>query len=81
MGTIALWLSPLCHNVVGIEENKEAVLDGKANALLNNLNSVEFIEGRVEDVLVRLMTEGSLPDLLVVDPPRKGAFSRGFGGD
>lgn len=72
VGTIALWLSPFAHSVVAVEENKDAVSDGRANSLLNDLTNVEFIEGRVEEALSRLMTEGMLPDLLVVDPPRKG---------
>jgi 23S rRNA (uracil1939-C5)-methyltransferase len=72
VGTIALWLSPLANSVVAVEENKEAVADGRANSLLNGMNNIEFVEGRVEDVLERLMSEGTLPDLLVVDPPRKG---------
>lgn len=72
VGTIALWLSPFVHSVVAVEENKDAVSDGRANSLLNDLTNVEFVEGRVEEALSRLMTEGTLPDLLVVDPPRKG---------
>ncbi len=72
VGTIALWLSPFAHSVLAVEENKEAVSDGRANALLNGISNLEFVLGRVEDVLERVIGEGSLPDLLVVDPPRKG---------
>jgi 23S rRNA (uracil1939-C5)-methyltransferase len=72
VGTISLWLSALADSVVAVEENREAVADGRANGLLNDITNIDFIEGRVEDVLERLMTEGTLPDLLVVDPPRKG---------
>ncbi|MBS1999763.1 MAG: 23S rRNA (uracil(1939)-C(5))-methyltransferase RlmD, partial [Cyanobacteria bacterium SZAS LIN-2] len=77
VGTIALWLSTLAHTVVAVEENKDAVNDGQANTKLNDLPNVEFVEGRVEDVLSRLSEDGDLletlkPDLLVVDPPRKG---------
>jgi 23S rRNA (uracil1939-C5)-methyltransferase len=72
VGTISFWLSALANSVVAVEENREAVADGKANALLNDIENIDFIEGRVEDVIERLMSEGTLPDLLVVDPPRKG---------
>ncbi len=42
-----------------MEENPEAVSDGRANALINDFYNVEFVVGLVDDVLDRLMGEGT----------------------
>ena len=69
-GTIAIYLSDSAESIVGIEEVPQAVLAASKNARLNDCqNEVEFVQGRVEDVLPAMSLEDSL---LVVDPPRKG---------
>jgi 23S rRNA (uracil1939-C5)-methyltransferase len=50
-----------------------AVADARQNARLNGIQNVRFIAGRAERVLPRLLREaGGGPDVVVLDPPRKG---------
>lgn len=72
VGTISLWLAPLAERVIAIEEHPEAVEDGRRNARLNNIDNIEYYLGQVEQVLPRLASEGLVPDIVVIDPPRKG---------
>jgi 23S rRNA (uracil1939-C5)-methyltransferase len=72
VGTISLLLAKQAGRVIGIEEYREAVHDARYNAGINNLQNVEFIEGKTETVLPRMAGSGVRPDIVVVDPPRKG---------
>ena len=52
---------------------KEAVEAANENAKINNVNNVEFIAGDVEEALDNLIhKEKVIPDIVMVDPPRKG---------
>lgn len=72
VGTIALWMAPLVNHVVAIEEHAAAIADGRENAQLNAIDNVEFKLAAVEDELPSLIAGGFAPDVVVVDPPRKG---------
>lgn len=71
-GTIALYLADSAAKVVGLEIVPQAVRDAKANAILNGRGNVEFRVGKCEMLLPELAQEGLKPDLVVLDPPRKG---------
>jgi len=59
--------------VYGIEIVEQAIENAKDNAKLNNADNVEFIAGDVENVLDDLINKkGVIPDIIMVDPPRKG---------
>ena len=68
IGTISLCMARDAKEVIGIEVVPEAVRDAKENARLNGIENVRFVEGKVEDSLSKLPR----PDVIVVDPPRKG---------
>ncbi len=51
---------------------KEAIEDAKENLKLNDVNNVEFIQGKSEDILPKLNAKGIKIDAIIVDPPRKG---------
>lgn len=68
VGTIGLIASNKAKKVIGVEIIPEAIENAKENALLNNINNVEFVVGAAEDVIKDLNNI----DLLIVDPPRKG---------
>lgn len=72
IGTISLFLSQKAKRVIGIEVVPDAVEDAIKNAHRNNIENVEFIEGEAEKVMPKLYKEGLRPDVIVVDPPRKG---------
>lgn len=70
-GTITMLLSKKAKKVIGVEVVKDAVGDAKNNLLLNNINNVEFICGKVEDKIDELKKLKA--DVFVLDPPRSGS--------
>jgi 23S rRNA (uracil1939-C5)-methyltransferase len=72
IGTISLFLARQAKKVYGIEVVPEAIHDAKINAKLNGITNVEFIVGEAEKVMPRWKAQGLQPDVIVVDPPRKG---------
>lgn len=72
IGTISLFLARRAAKVYGIEVVKEAVEDARINAQINGIGNAEFITGQAEEVMPRLFEDGIRPDVIVVDPPRKG---------
>ncbi|EHO53296.1 hypothetical protein HMPREF9104_00564 [Lentilactobacillus kisonensis F0435] len=50
----------------------EAVEDAKKNAKINDIDNVEFVAGYAEDQMAKWQEDGLKPDVIVVDPPRKG---------
>lgn len=72
IGTIALYLAQHAKKVYGVEIVPQAIADANENALLNKIENVHFEAGDAEEVLPRWVCEGVEPDVLVVDPPRKG---------
>jgi len=72
IGTISLYISKCAKKVYGVEVVKEAIEDAKENLKLNQVDNVEFILGRSEDILPELNNKGIRFDAIVVDPPRSG---------
>lgn len=66
-GTLSILAATLAKRVVGIELNEEACQNARANAKLNHINNVEFIQS---DVGAYQWLER--PDVVFVDPPRVG---------
>lgn len=71
-GTITLPLSRHASHVTGIEVVEDAVRDARANANRNGVDNVSFLSGDAEVVLQGLVKQQGAPDVVVVDPPRKG---------
>ena len=73
IGTISLFLAKKCKKVYGIEIVPDAIKNAISNAELNNINNAEFFVGKSEDIIPKLIFENNIyPDVIVVDPPRKG---------
>ncbi|WP_028784694.1 23S rRNA (uracil(1939)-C(5))-methyltransferase RlmD [Thalassobacillus devorans] len=72
IGTISLFLARNARKVYGVEVVPEAVADAKANAKLNHIENAEFYVGQAEKVMPWWKSQGLNPDVIVVDPPRKG---------
>ncbi len=72
IGTISLALAKDAGKVIGAEVVPEAIEDAKANARRNGIENAQFFCGDAEDIAVRLETDGLKPDVITVDPPRKG---------
>ena len=71
-GTISLLLAKKAKKVIGVEIVPEAIENAKENAARNGVENAEFIVGASEEVLPQLVAQGLRPDVVVVDPPRKG---------
>lgn len=71
-GTITLFLSQKAKKVYGVEIVEQAIENAVVNAKINEINNSEFYVGKSEEVIPRLIQEGIKPDVIVVDPPRKG---------
>ncbi|GBF78143.1 23S rRNA (uracil-5-)-methyltransferase RumA [Paenibacillus sp. 598K] len=72
IGTISLFLARQAGQVYGVEIVPEAIEDAKRNAALNGIDNATFEAGPAEVVIPRWRQEGNKPDVIVVDPPRKG---------
>jgi len=72
IGSISLFLAQQAKKVYGVEVVPEAVSDAKKNAELNGITNAEFVVGAAEKVILKWKAEGLEPDVIVVDPPRKG---------
>lgn len=88
IGTISLCLAKKAKKVYGVEIVPQAIEDAKMNAMINGITNVEFFCGKAEEVVPGFyagelncdglksdMRDGCHPDVVVVDPPRKGCDS------
>ena len=74
-GTLTLPLAQAAGHVTGIEIVPAAVEDARDNARRNGVENVDFVCGAVEERVQALLAAGK-PDVVVLDPPRKGALSQ-----
>ncbi|USS85599.1 23S rRNA (uracil(1939)-C(5))-methyltransferase RlmD [Fructilactobacillus myrtifloralis] len=72
IGTISLAMAPQVKHVYGVDVVKEAIQDARTNAKLNHIENVTFVTGKAEDQMQKWEADGIKPDVIVVDPPRKG---------
>lgn len=71
-GTIGLTMAKMCKKLIGAEIVHEAVENAKRNAKINGIDNAEFIEGDARFALEQLINRGIHPDVIILDPPRKG---------
>lgn len=81
IGAISLFMASAAKRVYGVEIVPQAIRDARENAERNGFHNVTFFTGRAEEVLPEFYRRGSAeaseaemrhPDVIVVDPPRKG---------
>lgn len=71
-GTITLCLAREAKRAVGAEIVPAAIRDAEENAVRNGVGNAEFLCGDASEVAARMEREGLRPDVITVDPPRKG---------
>lgn len=71
-GTIGLSMADKAKNVVGVEIVEPAVRDAKINAGLNGIKNAQFYCADASQAAQMLKEQGIKPDVIVLDPPRKG---------
>ena len=72
IGTISLALAQRAGRVIGAEIVPQAIEDARANAERNGVTNAEFFCGDAGEIAQKLAGEGVRPDVICVDPPRKG---------
>ncbi|MBM6507728.1 MULTISPECIES: 23S rRNA (uracil(1939)-C(5))-methyltransferase RlmD [Staphylococcus] len=72
IGTIGLYMAGKSKHVYGVEVVPSAIKDAEENATINQLENTTFVCGKAEEVILKWKAEGIRPDVVMVDPPRKG---------
>lgn len=72
IGTISIIAANQAKTVYGVELVSDAIKMAKVNGKLNNVDNVIFETGKAEDVIEVWIEQEINPDVLIVDPPRKG---------
>ncbi len=72
VGTITLAMAKAAGKVIGVEVVEQAVADARDNAKRNGIENAEFFCGDAGAAALELEQKGIRPDVVVVDPPRKG---------
>ncbi len=71
-GTIGLSMAKKAKEIIGVEIVPEAIEDAKINAKLNGIANARFICSDAAKAAEMLRNEGVKPDVIILDPPRKG---------
>ena len=71
-GTITLLLARYAKRAIGAEIVPEAIADARDSAERNGVKNAEFFLGDASAVAARFAAKGLRPDVVTVDPPRKG---------
>ena len=72
VGTITLAMAAAAGKVMGVEVIPQAVEDARDNARRNGIENAEFLCADAGEAALRLEESGIRPDVITVDPPRKG---------
>ena len=73
IGTIGIYMAKQARKVYGIEIVKQAIEDAKENCKINNIDNAEYYVGDTQELLTDFIENRKIrPDVIVVDPPRKG---------
>ncbi len=71
-GTIGLSMAKNAKEIIGVEIVPEAIKDAKLNMQINGIKNARFICGDAPKAAEILKNEGIRPDVIILDPPRKG---------
>ncbi|MEM9137158.1 MAG: 23S rRNA (uracil(1939)-C(5))-methyltransferase RlmD, partial [Cyanobacteria bacterium P01_F01_bin.42] len=69
VGSFTLPLAKHAASVLGIEVQAESIRQAEENARRNGISNVRFKVGKVEELITKI---SHTPDILMLDPPRKG---------
>lgn len=73
IGTISLTAAKNAKSVIGVEIVPEAIDNAKENAKRNGIENAEFYCFPAEDIVPQLIADDISPDIVILDPPRKGS--------
>lgn len=73
IGTIGMVAAKTVREVIGVELNGEAVRDANANAKLNHMDNIRFVQGDAGIFMEGMADRGEHADVVFMDPPRSGS--------
>lgn len=73
IGTIGIIASGSAGEVIGVEQNADAVRDAVANAKRNAVKNISFYRKDAGAFLCRMATQKARVDVVFMDPPRSGS--------
>lgn len=73
IGTISLLAAKRAKRVIGVEIVEKAIEDARDNAAVNGIENAKFYAASAEDIVPELIGRGERPDVVILDPPRKGS--------
>lgn len=73
IGTISLACARYAKRVIGVEIVEQAITDAKRNAAENGIENADFYADSAEHIVPLLLSSGERPDIVILDPPRKGS--------
>lgn len=71
-GTIGLSMAHKAKKLIGVEIIEAAVENARENAERNGVTNAEFLCGDAAKAAALLLERGEKPDVVILDPPRKG---------
>ena len=72
IGTVGLAFAKRVKKLVGVEVVPQAIENAKLNAQLNGITNAEFYCADAGEMAQKLAENGEKPNIIIVDPPRKG---------
>ncbi len=79
IGSISLCAAKKARRVIGVEIVEKAVEDARENARSNGIANAEFYAGGAEKIVPALIRDGVRPDVVILDPPRRGSDEKTLG--
>ena len=69
IGTFSLPLASQVQQIIGLEISPSSVKQAQQNAVINHIDNAIFYTGKVKNCLEEIQVK---PDVILLDPPRKG---------
>ncbi len=73
IGNLSLPVAKHVEKVYGVDFHKKSIIDAKGNAKINGIENCSFVKATAIREIKRIRKVGPLPDLVIMDPPRRGA--------
>lgn len=73
IGTIGLIAAGKAKEVIGVEQNKDAVRDAVTNAKRNQIKNIQFYNADAGRFMVEMAAQSAEVDVVFLDPPRAGS--------